>query len=66
MKIEPEPTCEHCMEGDETVEHFICDCKAFAWARHRVFRTPFLNKQDLKDMDFDVLLKYIKTTGRLL
>ena len=25
MKIEEDPTCEHCMDGDETVEHFICD-----------------------------------------
>ena len=65
MKIEPEPTCDHCLEGDETVEHYICDCEAFAWARQRVFGTPFLDKQDLKTLKYDVLIKYIKTTDRL-
>ena len=65
MKIEDSATCEHCLEGDETVEHYICDCPAFSWARQTTFGRMFLDKQDLKTLDFNVLLQYIRTTGRL-
>ena len=65
MNIEPEATCEHCLEGDETVEHFVCDCEAYAWARQRIFGTPFLSSEELKNLEYDVLLQYVRTTGRL-
>ena len=67
MKFEPSPSCEECglEEEQETVEHFICHCEAYAWARQRVFGAMFLEKEDLRDMDYDVLLQYIRTTGRL-
>ena len=66
MKIEPEATCEHCQEGDETVEHFICECEAYAYPRYQAFGAHFLKQEDLRTMDYDVLLEYIKTTKRLL
>ena len=64
MKIEEDPTCEHCQEDDETVEHYICHCEAFAWARLQVFGTHFMKNEELKSLDLDELLQFIRTTKR--
>ena len=64
MKIEDDAICPNCWEGDETVEHFICDCPAFMWARQQTFGQRFLDSQDLRTLKYDVLLEYIKTTHR--
>ena len=65
MKIAEDPFCEHCNEEEEeTAEHFICDCPAFAWARQQTFGAMFLHSEELKTLDLDVLLQYIRTTKR--
>ena len=64
MKIEPDPMCEQCQDGDETVEHFICECEAFGFTRQHTFGHHFLKKEDLCSLDYDVLLKYVNATKR--
>ena len=65
MKIAEDPFCEHCNEEEEeTAEHYICDCPAFSWARQQTFGAVFLHSEELKTLDLDVLLQYIRTTKR--
>ena len=64
MKIIPDGTCEQCYEEDETVEHFITDCMAFCHPRREVFGTWFLKQEEMKDLEPDKLLKYVRLTKR--
>ena len=64
MKFEESPTCERCHGGEESSEHFICHCPAYCVARQQNFGKMFLDPQDLKDLDYDVLLKYARQTKR--
>ena len=64
MKIIPDGTCEQCLDEDETVQHFICDCEAFHSLRREILGEFFLKQEELQHLDLDVLLKYVKRTKR--
>ena len=64
MKIAEDPECEHCLDGDETVEHYICHCHAFSFARHHTFGAMYLHSDELKTLDLDILLQYIRMSKR--
>ena len=64
MKYEDSPTCQKCLQGEESAEHYICHCPAYSMARQQNFGRMFLTAEDLKDIDYDVLLKYIRQTKR--
>ena len=64
MKIIPDGTCEQCLDEDETVQHFICDCEAFHSPRREILGEFFLKQEELQHLDLDVLLKYVKRTKR--
>jgi hypothetical protein len=35
MGLTDDPTCERCLEEDESVAHILCDCEAIANLRFR-------------------------------
>ena len=64
MKIIQDGTCEHCLEEDESVEHHVTDCMAFMHQRREAFGTFFLKQEEMKSLEPDALLKYVRLTKR--
>lgn len=64
--IAANPTCQQCLEEDEeTAEHYLRYCAAFARKRMKVMgEDPYTNTEgSIKELDR--ILRFIKATGRL-
>ena len=66
MKIEPEPTCEQCLEEEESVEHFLTECPAFSIPRYYTLGNMFLKQKDLPNLKVKKILEFVDRTERLL
>lgn len=66
MNIEQDPMCEQCLEEEETVEHFLCDCPAFATIRYNTLGSLFLNQNDLPTLRMSQILNFVRKTRRLV
>ena len=65
MAIEDGNGCEQCDEGqEETVEHFLCHCPAFARNRRIALGYISLSKNDLPRFSLKKILKFVKSTRR--
>ena len=66
MKIEDSPLCEQCCEDDEeeTVEHFLSECPAFATTRYHTLGKLFLKREDLKNLRIQDILNFVNRTKR--
>ena len=65
MKMEEDPTCQNCLEEEETVEHFLTECPAFARERYHTLGNMFLKKEDLPSLKIKKILNFIDETRRL-
>ena len=65
MKMEDDPTCENCLEDEETTEHFLTECPAFARERYNTLGKMFLRQADLQHLKIKQILNFIKETKRL-
>ena len=65
MKIVDSPTCLRCGENDETVEHFVAKCPAYAKVRKSIFNEFFLEKE-LHEYKVEKVLKFVSKTKRLI
>ena len=66
MKFEEDPTCEQCLEGVETTEHFLSDCPAFAVPRYHTLGNMFLKQHELKNIKVSKILDFADKTERFL
>ena len=66
MKFEDDPTCEQCLEDEETVEHFLRDCPAFAVPRYHTLGNMFLKQHELKKLKISKILDFVEKTERYL
>ena len=64
MKMEDDPICENCLEDEETVEHFLAECPAFATERYNTLGNMFLKQKDLPTLKINQILSFIKATKR--
>ena len=64
MKFEQDTTCQQCLEDEETAEHFLADCPAFATVRQQTLGNMFLRRNELKSLKVSNILKFCKETGR--
>jgi ribonuclease HI len=64
MRLANSPTCNRCLEEDETVEHFLCRCPAFSQARNRNIGGYELDSEELCSIDLNNVLKFVKRSGR--
>ena len=64
MGITQDPTCEQCLEDEETVEHYLCECPAFARPRYYTFGSMAIKKEDLVNLSLRKILKFIKDSKR--
>ena len=60
------PSCPHCGEGSETVEHFIGTCPYYARQRGEHLQVYYTNLSDIcSQHSLKQILKFVKKTGRL-
>mgnify|MGYP007025695113 CR=1 FL=1 len=64
MKFEQDTTCQQCLEDEETAEHFLSSCPAFATIRQQTLGNMFLRRNELKSLKVSNILKFCKETGR--
>jgi hypothetical protein len=49
MGLTDSPTCERCLEKDESATHILCDCEAIACLRFRHLGHYFMEPGDYQD-----------------
>ena len=65
MRLTEDSKCKFCDE-DETAEHFMCKCEAFAIIRHKYFGKPECDLQDLRTLEFESFTKFCKELNSLM
>ena len=65
MKMEDSPICTKCEEDEETSEHFIAKCPAYAKQRRDHLGAPILDQRELAGLKIRDIIKFTKETGRM-
>jgi hypothetical protein len=55
------PTCERCLEADESATHVLCDCEALAHLRFRHLGQFFMESGDFYDVPIGKVLHLIQS-----
>jgi hypothetical protein len=58
-----DPTCQRCLQDDESATHIICDCKAIAHLRFRHLGQFFMEPSDFYDAPIFKALQFIRSVG---
>jgi hypothetical protein len=58
-----DPTCECCLEEDESATHVLCDCEAIAHLRFRQLGQFFMEPSDYYDAPINKVLYFIRSVG---
>jgi hypothetical protein len=53
------PTCERCLEKDESATHILCDCEVIAYLRFRHLGQFFMEPSDYYDTSVNKVLHFI-------
>jgi hypothetical protein len=54
-----DPTCEKCLEVDESITHILCDCEAYLRFRH--LDQFFMETSDYYDIPINKVLHFIRS-----
>ena len=65
MKMEESPKCTMCGEGEETSEHYIAKCPAYARQRLVHLGRAILKQSELAGLRLRDIMKFTRETGRL-
>jgi hypothetical protein len=63
LRLTDDPTCERCLEEDESATHILCDCEAIAHLRFRQLDQFFMEPSDYKDAAISKVLHIIRSVG---
>jgi hypothetical protein len=58
-----DPTCERCLEEEESATHILCDCEAIAYLRFRHLGQFFMEPSDYYDVPVNKVLHFIRGVG---
>jgi hypothetical protein len=58
-----DPTCERCLEADESATHVLCDCEAIAHLRFRDLGQFFMEPGHFYDVPISKVLHFIRSVG---
>jgi hypothetical protein len=61
MGLTESPTCEWCLEKDESATHILCDCEAIAYVRFRHLGQYFMGPGDYQDAPVSKILHFIRS-----
>jgi hypothetical protein len=65
MGLTESPTCERCLEKDESATHILCDCEAIAYLRLFHLSHYFTEPGDYQDAPVSKILHFIRSVGLL-
>jgi hypothetical protein len=65
MGLTDSPTCERCLEKEESATHILCDCEAIAYLRFRHLGHHFMEPGDYHDTPINQTLHFIRSVGLL-
>ena len=63
IKILNESKCKFC-DKDETAEHVMCKCEAYASIRQKYFKKPECNLQEFNTLEYENFVKCYKKISR--
>jgi hypothetical protein len=63
MGLTDDPTCERCLEEDESATHILCNCEAIANLRFRHLGQFFREHSDYYDAPINRVLHFIQSVG---
>jgi hypothetical protein len=63
MALTDDPTCERCLEENESATHILCDCEAIANLRFRHLGQFFMEPSDYYDAPINRVLHFIPSVG---
>jgi hypothetical protein len=58
-----DPTCERCLQEDESATYILCDCEAIAHLRFRHLGQFFMEPSDFYDAPIFKVLHFIRSVG---
>ena len=64
MGLEDTPTCPACEEGEETPQHMLTECPAYAVSRLEIFNTHSIQLGDLPRLRAQDLVRFAKSTKK--
>jgi hypothetical protein len=65
MGLMESPTCERCLEKDESATYILCDCEAIAYLRFIHLGHYFIEPGDYQDTPISKILHFIRSVGLL-
>jgi hypothetical protein len=63
MGLTDDPSCERCLEEDESATHILCDCEAIANLIFRHLGQFFTEPNDYFDASIKTVLHFIRSVG---
>jgi hypothetical protein len=63
MGLTDDPTCEKCLQEDESATHILCDCEAIANLRFCHLGQFFMEQNDYYDAPINRVLHFIRSVG---
>ena len=57
------PLCRRCLNGNETVEHLLCECESLTMSRGRIFGQRFGELQQLSHVPVDLFRRLATEIG---
>jgi hypothetical protein len=63
LGLTEDPTCERCLEEDESAIHILCDCEAIAHLRFRHLGQFFMEPIDFYEALISKVLHFIRSVG---
>jgi hypothetical protein len=58
-----DPTCERCLQEDESATHILCGCEAIAYLKFRHLGQFFMEQSDFYDTPIIKVLHLIRSVG---
>jgi hypothetical protein len=65
MGLTESPTCERCLEKEESATHILCEYEALAYLRFRHLDHYFMEPGDYQDAPISKILHCIRSVGLL-
>jgi hypothetical protein len=66
MGLTNDPTCERCLEEDESATHILCDYEAIANLSIRHLGQFFMEPSDYYDAPINRVLHFIRSVGLIM
>jgi hypothetical protein len=63
LGLTDDPTCQRCLQEDESATHILCDCEAIVYLKFRHLGHFFMEPSDFYDAPMIKVLYFIRSIG---